>query len=176
MIKHDIDALVEPLRMAVWRNVNCMVMTDEEISQLETAITALTAQGVALSSIRRAALAYLDAQAAYSKAQASAEVAAENYSNPKPELDALTAAISEASRTEKALRQAIVNAESHGVEQSAEMGSVPRDPTEAMLKAAAFSLLPSYAGQVDNQMGYDILSREDIALIWKVMFSAATQA
>lgn len=50
---------------------------------------------------------------------------------------------------------------------------VPFEPTEEMLEAAAHELLPSYAGQVNNQMGYDIVSPEDLRVIWRAMIRAA---
>ena len=49
----------------------------------------------------------------------------------------------------------------------------PKIPTEEMLTAAHHTLFPSYEGQENHQCGYDIVSKDDLRVIWKAMFDAA---
>lgn len=50
---------------------------------------------------------------------------------------------------------------------------VPIEPTEAMYSAASIKILPSYAGQLDHQHAYDIVSEEDMRTLYKAMLAAA---
>jgi hypothetical protein len=52
---------------------------------------------------------------------------------------------------------------------------VPLNPTDEMIKAAAWQPLPSYEGQ-EFTMGYDIVSESDIRVIWAAMLAAAPKS